>query len=84
MNTVATFPRAIFVTSMAIVSISVVLLAFVRLPKEHRGRAFGPTRNHSSDGDVEDRPEADVEVVGARLGREETLVDIGGGGSTAS
>ncbi|KAF8236196.1 hypothetical protein L208DRAFT_1252513 [Tricholoma matsutake] len=77
MKTVATFPRTIFIVSLLMVSISFVLLAFVRLPKEHCNRTFDLAT--SRDDDIEE--EAEDELDGSRLGREETLVDIGGSGA---
>jgi hypothetical protein len=70
MNTVATFPRAIFIVSIAIASISFTLLAFVRLPNERRDLA----RSREGDDDVEEG--AEIEVARDGLEREETLVDI--------
>jgi hypothetical protein len=74
MNTVATFPRAIFAVSIAMVTIAFMLLAFVKLPKERRDR--GRSRD---DDDVEE--DAEPEVVGGVLGQEELLVDAGDSGN---
>ena len=72
-NTVATFPRAIFIMSMTIVAVSFVLLTFVRLPKDRRDHSFVLARSHGDD--VEE--DAESELVGGVLGQEETLVDTG-------
>ena len=74
-KTVVIFPRAIFTMSMAIVAVSFVLLAFVRLPKDRRNHAFVLARSRGDSDDVEE--EAESELVGGVLGQEETLVDTG-------
>jgi hypothetical protein len=70
METVATFPRMIYVVSLVAVVVSFTLLAFVRLPIERPSDPIG-----SSDLDVEE--DAAFEVVAGGLGQEFTPVDVG-------
>jgi hypothetical protein len=61
METVATFPRMIYVVSLVAVVVSFTLLAFVRLPIEHASNSVG-----SSDHDVEE--DAMLEAVAGGRG----------------
>jgi hypothetical protein len=63
MKTVATFPRTIFFVSVIVVTISLTLLAFVRLPEEEEARSGSVSPSSSGMGD-------DVEEV-ADPGRSE-------------
>jgi hypothetical protein len=61
METVATFPRMIYVVSLVAVVVSFTLLAFVRLPIERASNSVG-----SSDHDVEE--DAMLEAVAGGRG----------------